>query len=106
MLWESRGDPRSIYAIYTCYVECARTVVARATMYLYVHATNLYRHASTGVYRVNRHERETPADGRFESFSTYLPFTSLSYLYVDRGSPPAIQVIMKLQNCTFCYDIN
>lgn len=58
-----------------------RTVVARTTMYLYIHATNLYRHASTRVYRVNRHEKETP-DGRirgvslFTRASIFFPFVS------------------------------
>lgn len=93
------GSPAE--SLYLCNIHVLRgmrrAVVARATMHLYVHATNLYRHASTRVYRINRHERETPADGRFDSFSTYLPFTSLSYLYVDRESPPAIEVIIKLQ---------
>lgn len=101
-LWRLIGSRCESLAesLYLCNIHVLRgmrAVVARATMYLHVYATNLYRHASTRVYRVNRHERETPADGRFKSFSTYLPFTSLSYLYVDRGLPPAIEVIIKLQ---------
>lgn len=61
-----------------------RAVVARATrctcMYI---ANNLYRRASTRVYRVNRYETETLADSGSESFYGSLYFLSLCVCFIS-----------------------
>jgi len=91
------GSPaESLYLCNTHAQRGMRSVVARATLvYSYVHATNLYRHASTRVYQVNRHERETLADSRNEPlFFSFVSFSCLRRSRIAAIKSTAIEVVI------------